>query len=54
MPNFAANLSFLYQELPFMARFSAAARDGFRAVEYLFPYDYPAADIAAQLQDNGL
>ena len=54
MLNFAANLSFLYQELPFMARFSAAARDGFRAVEYLFPYDYPAADIAAQLQDNGL
>ena len=54
MPNFAANLSFLYQELPFMARFSAAARDGFRAVEDLFPYDYPAADITAQLEDNGL
>jgi hydroxypyruvate isomerase len=54
MPNFAANLSFLYQELPFMARFSAAARDGFRAVEYLFPYDYPAADITARLEDNGL
>ena len=54
MPNFAANLSFLYQELPFMARFAAAARDGFRAVEYLFPYDYPAAEIAAWLADHGL
>lgn len=54
MPKFAANLSFLYQELPFMARFAAAARDGFRAVEYLFPYDYPAADIAAQLAEHGL
>ena len=54
MPQFAANLSFLYQELPFLARFAAAARDGFGAVEHLFPYDYPAADITAQLEDNGL
>jgi len=54
MPQFAANLSFLYQDLPFMARFDAAARDGFGAVEYLFPYDYPAADIKARLADNGL
>ena len=54
MPRFAANLSFLYQDLPFPARFAAAAQDGFRAVEYLFPYDYPAVDIAAWLSDHGL
>jgi len=54
MPQFAANLSFLYQELPFMARFAAAARDGFRAVEYLFPYEYRPADIVAQLAEHGL
>jgi hydroxypyruvate isomerase len=54
MPRFAANLSFLYQDLPFPERFAAAAQDGFRAVEYLFPYDYPAAEIAAWLADHGL
>ena len=54
MPKFAANLSMLYQELPFLDRFAAAARDGFRAVEYLFPYAFSAADIAARLRDNGL
>ena len=37
MPKFAANLSFLYQDLPFLDRFEAAAKDGFQAVEYLFP-----------------
>jgi hydroxypyruvate isomerase len=54
MPKFAANLSMLYQELPFLDRFAAAARDGFRAVEYLFPYAFSAADIAVRLRDNGL
>ena len=54
MPKFAANLSMLYQELPFLERFGAAARDGFGAVEYLFPYAFSAADIAARLRDNGL
>ena len=37
-PQFAANLSMLYPELDFLQRFEAAARDGFRAVEFLFPY----------------
>jgi hydroxypyruvate isomerase len=41
MPRFAANLSMLYPELPFLDRFEAAAKDGFKAVEYLFPYAYP-------------
>lgn len=54
MPRFAANLSFLYQELDFLDRFEAAARDGFGAVEYLAPYPFPAAEIAARLQAHGL
>ncbi|MCW8200224.1 hydroxypyruvate isomerase [Verminephrobacter aporrectodeae subsp. tuberculatae] len=54
MPRFAANLSMLYPELDFLDRFEAAARDGFRAVEYLFPYAYPALELAARLRANGL
>lgn len=54
MPRFAANLSMLYNGHAFLDRFEAAARDGFRAVEYLFPYDYSAQDIAARLQAHGL
>lgn len=54
MPRFAANLSFLYSELPFLARFEAAARDGFGAVEYLFPYVWPPHELAARLKHNGL
>ncbi|WP_027994865.1 2-oxo-tetronate isomerase [Simplicispira psychrophila] len=54
MPQFAANLTLMYTELPFLQRFAAAAADGFTAVEYLFPYAYPPAALAARLQDNGL
>lgn len=54
MPQFAANLTMMYTEHDFLDRFAAAARDGFHAVEYLFPYDYPAADIAARLAAHGL
>ncbi len=54
MPQFAANLTLMYTELPFLQRFAAAAADGFAAVEYLFPYAYPAAELAARLQGNGL
>src|SRR3954463_7365175 len=54
MPRFAANLSFMYNEHGFLDRFAAAARDGFRAVEYLFPYEHPAKELAARLRDNGL
>lgn len=54
MPRFAANLSMLYNELPFLDRFEAAAKDGFKAVEYLFPYAYPARELAARLEHNGL
>jgi len=54
MPRFAANLSFLYPELPFLERFEAAAHDGFKAVEYLFPYAWPKEELSARLKGNGL
>jgi hydroxypyruvate isomerase len=44
----------MYTELPFLERFAAAARDGFRAVEYLFPYAYAPAQLAQQLRAHGL
>ena len=54
MPRFAANLSMLYTEHAFVDRFAAAAHDGFRAVEYLFPYAHPAAQLRERLVENGL
>ena len=54
MPKFSANLTFLFNELPFMERFAAAAQAGFKAVEYMGPYPYPAADLQAALKANGL
>ncbi len=54
MPALAANLSFLYQELPAQDRWAAARADGFRACEILFPYAEPAAALAARLQDLDL
>jgi hydroxypyruvate isomerase len=54
MPRFAANLSMMFNELPFMDRFAAAAKAGFKGVEFLFPYEYPAAEIRKRLNDNGL
>ncbi len=54
MPKFAANLSMMYQEHNFLERFGAAAKDGFRGVEFLFPYDHPAAEIRARLDQHGL
>ena len=54
MPRFAANLSLMYTELPFLDRFDAAARDGFEAVEYLFPYAFDLAELLARLKANGL
>jgi len=54
MPNFAANLSFLFTELPFLDRFAAARRAGFRGVEFLFPYEHDAREIERRLGDEGL
>ena len=54
MPRFAANLTMMYAEHPFLERFAAAARDGFRGVEYLFPYEHPAIDLKGRLDAHGL
>lgn len=54
MPRFAANLSMMYQEHAFLDRFAAASADGFRAVEFLFPYAHPAAEVAARLRGAGV
>jgi hydroxypyruvate isomerase len=54
MPRFAANLTMMFNEVPFLDRFEAAAKAGFTAVEFLFPYDYPAKDIGERLRENGL
>jgi hydroxypyruvate isomerase len=54
MPKFAANLTMLFNEVPFMDRFEQAANAGFEAVEFLFPYDFAAEDIRAKLQGNKL
>ncbi|MHA6787462.1 hydroxypyruvate isomerase [Pseudomonas bijieensis] len=54
MPRFAANLSMLFTEQDFLARFEAAAKAGFTGVEYLFPYDYSSAELKALLDANGL
>ena len=51
MPKFAANLTMMFNEWPFLDRFDAAADAGFTAVEYLFPYDFPPEAIAARLND---
>ncbi len=50
MPRFAANLTFLWADRPFMARFDAAARAGFGAVEYMFPYAEDIKAIAGELR----
>lgn len=54
MPKFAANLSMMFNEVPFPERFAAAAKAGFKAVEFLFPYDYTPAQVAGWLKENNL
>lgn len=54
MPKFAANLTMLFNEVPFLDRFERAAKAGFDAVEFLFPYSWPAAEIRSRLEANGL
>jgi hydroxypyruvate isomerase len=54
VPNFAANLSMMFQEVDFLDRFGAAAKAGFRGVEFLFPYDFKASDIADRLKTHKL
>ena len=54
MPKFAANLTMLFNEVPFMERFEKAAQNGFEAVEFLFPYAFAAEEIKAKLTANRL
>jgi hydroxypyruvate isomerase len=54
MPRFAANLTMLFNEVPFLDRFEFAARAGFKSVEFLFPYAWPAADLKSRLDKFGL
>ncbi|HEX4768592.1 MAG TPA: hydroxypyruvate isomerase [Lichenihabitans sp.] len=54
MPKFAANLTMMFTELPFLDRFAAAAAAGFDAVEFLFPYDFDRQRLAGLLKDHGL
>ena len=54
MPQFAANLTMLFNEYSFMERFEKASKSGFQAVEFLFPYAYSANDIRQQLDQNHL
>ena len=54
MPKFAANLTMLFGEQPFLDRFAAAKAAGFGGVEYLFPYDFDKAELREQLHQHGL
>ena len=54
MPRFAANLQWLFTEHAFLDRFAVARAAGFRAVEFPTPYDHPAAEIRARLDEHGL
>jgi hydroxypyruvate isomerase len=54
MARFSANLTFLFNEVPFLDRFAEAAHAGFRAVEFAFPYEWPAREIAERVAANKL
>jgi len=54
VPRFAANLSMMFNEVPFLDRFEAARKADFDGVEYLFPYDFPATEIRQRLNGAGL
>jgi hydroxypyruvate isomerase len=54
MPRFAANLTMLFNEVPFLDRFERAADAGFTAVEFLFPYALPLKEIRRRLEENHL
>ena len=54
MPRFAANLTMMFTELPFLDRFERAAQAGFQAVEFLFPYAFEPAQIRQRLDAHGL
>ncbi len=54
MPRFAANTSMMFNEVAFLDRFALVRKAGFEAVEFMFPYDFPASDVAQRVRDSGL
>src|ERR1700733_13451499 len=54
LPRFAANLTFMWGELPFLERFGAARQAGFSRGEYMFPYEFPFGELRSRLDDAGL
>jgi len=54
MPRFSANLWYLFQEFEMIDRFEAAARAGFKGVEFHFPYAWPASELSERLREQGL
>jgi 2-dehydrotetronate isomerase len=54
MPKFAANLSMMFNEVPFLDRFKVAAEAGFSAVEFLFPYEYSPEEVAKTAKNAGV
>ena len=54
MPKFSANLSMLFNEVDFLDRFASAAKAGFKAVEYMFPYEWSKEELAGALESNQL
>ena len=54
MPKFAANLTMLFTEAPFLERFALARKAGFTHIEYLFPYAFKVEDLKAELDKHGL
>ena len=54
MPKLAANLTLMFNEVDFLDRFAAAAKAGFKAVEFLFPYDYDKNVLKQKLDENKL
>jgi 2-dehydrotetronate isomerase len=54
MYKFSANVSIMFTEVPFLERFALAAKHGFKGVEFWFPYEHSAAEVAARIHDNGL
>ena len=54
MPNFAANLTMLFTEVPFLERFAAAEKAGFRSVEFLFPYPYSISELKSLIDKHNL
>jgi hydroxypyruvate isomerase len=54
MPRFAANITFMYNEVEFLGRFGAARRSGFEAIEFHYPYEFERPVICEALESNGL